>query len=229
MIRTVIWSALLAVALVAHCAAAPFQQNPPPQSPSTVVSVPSPEQPQKTQSAPADPAKIAAPRKAAAPPPMDVKAYVIGAEDQLAVTVWDVQKLSAPYMVRPDGKITMPLIGDIQAAGLTPQQLQGSISERLKQKYIQSPDVTVLVLQVNSKKFYIHGEVNNPGAYPLIVPTTVLEGLANARGFRDFANIKKIRIMRGTEQFRFNYKDVTHGKRTEQNIYLQPGDQIIVP
>jgi polysaccharide export outer membrane protein len=205
MIRTAIRSLLLAVVLVTCCAAAPFQQNPPADSARTSV------------------------KAAAVPAPVDLKAYVIGAEDQLAVTVWDVQKLSAPYLVRPDGKITMPLIGDVQAAGLTPGQLQGSISERLKEKYIQSPDVTVLVLQVNSKKFYIHGEVNKPGAFPLIVPTTVLEGLANAQGFRDFANTKRIRIMRGTEQFKFNYKDVTQGKRTEQNIYLQPGDQIIVP
>jgi polysaccharide export outer membrane protein len=160
---------------------------------------------------------------------VDVKTYVIGAEDQIAVTVWDVPKLSAPYLVRPDGKITMPLIGDIQASGFTPDQLQRTLAEKLKEKYIQSPDVTVLVLQVNSKKYYIHGEVNQPGAYPLIVPTTVLEGLANGHGFRDFASVKKIRILRGTQQFRFNYKEVTQGKRTEQNIFLQPGDQIIVP
>ena len=89
--------------------------------------------------------------------------------------------------------------------------------------------MTVSVIQVNSKKYYIHGEVANPGAFALIVPTTVLEGLANAHGFRDFANLKKIRIMRGKEQLKFNYKEVTHGKHTEENIYLQPGDEIIVP
>ena len=103
------------------------------------------------------------------------------------------------------------------------------MTDVLKQKYINSPDVTVSILQVNSKKYYIHGEVNSPGAYALIVPTTVLEGLANARGFKDFAGTKKIRIMRGKEQLKFNYNDVTHGKHTEENVFLQPGDEIIVP
>jgi polysaccharide export outer membrane protein len=82
---------------------------------------------------------------------------------------------------------------------------------------------------VNSKKYYIHGEVNSPGSYTLVVPTTVLEGLANAHGFKEFANIKKIRILRGKEQLRFNYKDVSKGKHPEQNVYLQAGDVIVVP
>jgi polysaccharide export outer membrane protein len=202
-----------------------------------------PPQAKTPQSAPAEPAAGKTPSTAPDPKGMsapaananakggmsEVKSYIIGAEDQLGVSVWNSKELSGPYLVRPDGKITMPLIGDVAAAGSTPEQLQASIAARLKEKYLQSPDVTVLVLAVNSKKFYIHGEVNNPGAYPLIVPTTVLEGLASAHGFRDFANLKKIRILRGNEQFKFNYKDITHGKHTDQNIYLQPGDQIIVP
>jgi polysaccharide export outer membrane protein len=91
------------------------------------------------------------------------------------------------------------------------------------------PEVTVGVERVNSKKYYITGEVNRPGAYPLLVPTTVLEGLVNAGGFRDFANTKKITILRGSDRLKFNYKEVTKGKKMEQNIVLQNGDEIIVP
>ena len=161
--------------------------------------------------------------------PVDGKSYVIGAEDIIGIQVWQVREMTGQYLVRPDGKVSVPLVGDVQAAGKTPQDVSAELVDLLKKKYINSPDVTVSILQVNSKKYYIHGEVNNPGAFPLIVPTTVLEGLANAHGFRDFANVKKIRIMRGKEQLKFNYKDVTRGKSIEQNVYLQPGDEIIVP
>lgn len=155
-------------------------------------------------------------------------AYVIGAEDVLNVSVWHEAELSRPVIVRPDGKITLPLVGEITAAGLTLPQLTEIITAGLK-KFIISPEVTVSVQAVNSKKFYIQGEVLRPGAYPLVVPTTVMEGLANAGGFRDFANLRKISILRGTERLRFNYKEVRSGKHLEQNILLQPGDQIIVP
>ena len=161
--------------------------------------------------------------------PVDAKSYIIGPEDVLGVQVWQVREITGQYLVRPDGKISVPLAGEISAAGRTPEQVNAELTDILKQKYINSPDVTVSVIQVNSKKYYIHGEVANPGAFPLIVPMTVLEGLANAHGFKDFANLKKIRIMRGKEQLKFNYKEVTHGKHTEENIYLQPGDEIIVP
>jgi polysaccharide export outer membrane protein len=252
-----IWTALLVVAPVV-CGGAAFQQGPPGdngrkppetaapelQGPPPAASVkpeagksPDASSPNAKSSGPAaDPSKMDAPAAASGTNPkraggarVDDKSYVIGAEDQIGVNVWGVAALSSTYLVRPDGKITMPLIGDLEAAGLTPAQLQASVAARLKEKYINSPDVTILVLAVNSKKYYIHGEVNNPGAFPLIVPTTVLEALANAHGFKDFANVKKIRILRGTEQLKFNYKDVVHGRHSEQNIYLQPGDQIIVP
>jgi polysaccharide biosynthesis/export protein len=160
--------------------------------------------------------------------PISDSAYVVGAEDVLNVLVWHEAELSRPVIVRPDGKITLPLVGEITAAGLTLPQLTGVITEGLK-KYMITPEVSVSVQAVNSKKFYIQGEVLRPGPYPLVVPTTVMEGLANAGGFRDFANLRKITILRGTERLRFNYKEVRSGKHLEQNILLLPGDQIIVP
>jgi len=131
-------------------------------------------------------------------------------------------------VVRPDGKVSVPLIGEIQAAGLTPEKLSANIAEGL-QKIMVHPEVTVGVERVNSKKYYIQGEVNRPGSYPLVIDTTVLEALVNAGGFREFANTKKITILRGSQRLKFNYKEVTKGKKMEQNILVKPSDQIIVP
>jgi polysaccharide export outer membrane protein len=131
-------------------------------------------------------------------------------------------------MIRPDGKITMPFLGDVAAASFTPLELSTAIKERLK-KYIVDPDVSVSVSAVNSKRYYIQGEVNKTGEYKLLVPTKVLEALVNAGGFKDFANQKKIVIMRVSgERLNFNYKEVIRGKNMDQNIYLKPGDIIIV-
>jgi len=164
------------------------------------------------------------------PSPLDYKSYIIGAEDVLLIRVWRDAEVSGPVVVRPDGKITLQLLGDIQAAGLTPEALTQVIYEGMaKLKTLEKSEVTVAVTGVHSKKYYLQGEVLKPGAYPLLIPTTVLEALVNAGGFRDFANQKKIAILRGTTRFKFNYKEVISGKKLEQNIYLQPGDQIIVP
>jgi len=160
--------------------------------------------------------------------PVDPKAYIIGAEDVISIRVWREPENSGQFTVRPDGKISVPLIGEVQAAGLTPEKLSASIAEGLE-KVMVHPEVTVGVEKVNSKKYYIQGEVNRPGAYPLVIDTTVLEALVNAGGFREFANTKKIVILRGTTRLKFNYKEVTHGKKMEQNVLLKPGDQIIVP
>jgi polysaccharide export outer membrane protein len=160
--------------------------------------------------------------------PVDPKAYIIGAEDSIYIRVWREPELSGQFMVRPDGKISLPLVNEIQASGLTPEQLGADITKGLS-RLMNRPEVTVSVVQVNSRKYFIQGEVQRPGAYPLVVPTTVLEALVNAGGFREFANVKNIVVMRGVQRFRFNYRDVTHAKRIEQNILLQPGDQIIVP
>jgi polysaccharide export outer membrane protein len=176
-----------------------------------------------------DPANLAKPTGAPAQAavPVDSNTYVIGAEDVLNVQVWHEAELTRTVIVQPDGKISLNLVNELTAAGLTPIQLAATIRDGLK-KYIVNPEVNVSVQQVNSKKYFIQGEVLKPGSYPLVVPTTIMEGLVNAGGFRDFANLTKITILRGKQILKFNYKEVRSGKHLEQNILLQPGDQIFV-
>lgn len=162
------------------------------------------------------------------------KAYVIGAEDVLNIQVWGDPRLSGSFIVRPDGRISMNLVNEVEAAGKTCEQLGTIISDRLKAgDFIKNPSVNVQVTEVRSKKYYINGEVNKPGSYILVTPTTVLEALNNAGGFKDFANKKKIRILRtekgAMQEFQFDYNSVIKGKKVEENILLKPGDQIIVP
>jgi polysaccharide biosynthesis/export protein len=159
---------------------------------------------------------------------VDPKTYVIGAQDILSVKVWREQDFTGLYTVRPDGKITLPLIGDVQASGLTPERLADQLKQGLS-NYINSPDVSVSLQAVGSKKFYITGEVNRPGEYVLAVPTKVFDALSNSGGFRDFANRKKIIIIRGADRLRFNYQDILKGKNMEQNIFLENGDTVFVP
>jgi polysaccharide export outer membrane protein len=159
---------------------------------------------------------------------VDPNKYLIGPEDVLYIRVWREPDFTGPVVVRPDGKITMPLIGEVQAGGLTPIQLTKSLTELLT-KYINNPDVTVSVTEVRSKKYYIDGEVNRSGSFPLITPTTMLEALTNANGFREFSNPKKITILRGSKILKFNYKDVIKGKHMEQNVFVENGDHIHVP
>lgn len=158
---------------------------------------------------------------------VDPNKYVLGPEDIIFVKTWREADFTLPVAVRPDGKITIPLVGEIQAAGLTPQQLTTDLKEKLG-KYINNPDVTVFVTDVRSKKYYIDGEVNRTGSFPLVTPTRVLEALSNAGGFKDFANKKKIKILRGAKTYLFNYTQVSNGKHLEQNIFLENGDHIIV-
>ena len=165
--------------------------------------------------------------KKSAGAPVDPRTYVIGAEDVLAVRVWKDADASGMVTVRPDGKITLALGGDIQASGLTPEQLSKRITEALS-SYINRPQVTVIVQGVYSKKYYISGEVNRPGGFPLVVPTTLVEALTQAGGFREFANQKRIIIMRGSKRMQFNYKDYIKGKGLDQNIQLENGDHIVV-
>jgi polysaccharide export outer membrane protein len=159
---------------------------------------------------------------------VDPRTYVIGAEDALFVRVWREPDFSMGYVVRPDGKITVPLIGDLQAAGLTPERLADQLRQALSE-YINKPDVTVTVSQVNSKKYYITGEINRPGEFALVVPTKIFDALSNAGGFRDFANKKKIIIIRGADRIKFNYLDIIKGKNLDQNIFIENGDTIVVP
>jgi len=175
-----------------------------------------------------DPAKMAETAKTPTAPADP--SYVIGAEDVLGIQVWGDPRLSGTFLVRPDGRISMSLIGEFAVSGLTPSQVEKTVSDLLKEKEIlKNPQVAVQVTQINSKKYFLQGEVNRTGAFPLVVPTTILEALVNAGGFRDFANEKKIEVIRGNQRFKFNYKDVIKGKHTEQNILLKPGDIIIVP
>jgi polysaccharide biosynthesis/export protein len=159
--------------------------------------------------------------------------YVIGSEDVLAITVWKEPELSHSVPVRPDGKITMPLIGDIMASGLTAKQLQDSIETQLK-SYIDNPQVAVSVQEIKAQQYNLLGEVARPGAFPLDKPTTVLDAIAQGGGFRDFAKTNKIYILRtgpsGTPQrIKFNYKQVIKGEKFQQNVAILPGDTIVVP
>lgn len=158
--------------------------------------------------------------------------YVIGPQDVIDINVWKEPDLTRSVPVRPDGKISMPLLNDVQAAGLTPMQLTAQITAGLR-KFISEPQVTVVVTQINSQRIYILGEVNRAGAFPLVPGMTVLEALSSAGGFTMFANTKKIYLLRTVngkqEKFPFNYNDVIHGKNTEGNVAVRAGDTIVVP
>ena len=171
----------------------------------------------------------AAPVAGAVPVPAD---YVIGPEDVLGVVYWRDKDMTGDVAVRPDGKISLPLLNDVQAAGMTPAQLRDKLVDASKQ-YFEDPSITVVVKQMNSRKVFITGEVGKPGPYPLAGPTTVLQLISIAGGLRDYADSKKILIVRNENgkqtSFLFNYKDVVSRKNLRQNIELKPGDTVIVP
>lgn len=163
----------------------------------------------------------------------DKDKYVIGNDDVLAINVWKEPEISRSVPVRPDGKISLPLIGDVQAAGLTPAQLQADLEKKFT-SFISAPDVSVIVQEVKSQKFNILGEVNRPGSYPLSTPMRVLDAIALSGGFRDFAKSKDVYVLRTAadgkrERLPFNYKQVIKGRNQQQNVELQPGDTIVVP
>ena len=158
--------------------------------------------------------------------------YKIGAQDVLRVDVWREDQLTRTVPVRPDGKITLPLLNDVQAAGLTPMELAGVIRDELK-KYLTNPQVTVSVSEINSLRVYVSGEVNKAGAYQLLPHMTVLQALSGSGGFTAFARIKNIYVLRNENgkpvRIPFNYKEAIAGKNPEQNIELKPGDVVVVP
>jgi polysaccharide export outer membrane protein len=159
--------------------------------------------------------------------------FVIGDDDMLVINVWKEPDLSRTVPVRSDGKISLPLAGELTAAGRTPLQLEQDITARLK-SYMTDPEVTVIVQQINSEKYNILGQVGRPGSYPLTVTTTIVDAIANAGGFKDFAKKKAIYILRqnttgGESRLNFNYQDFIKGKNTSQNVVLMPHDTIIVP
>jgi polysaccharide export outer membrane protein len=162
------------------------------------------------------------------PPP----GYVIGPEDVLSIYFWREKDLSGDVIVRPDGRISLPLMNEFEAAGLTPDQLREKIMA-VADKYIQDPNLTILVKQINSRRVYITGMVNKSGPYSLMAPTTVVQLIAMAGGLQDYAHKNKIVVMRNENgksvSYRFNYEEVIDGKNLKQNIELKPGDTVIVP
>ena len=174
---------------------------------------------------------------APSPAPAATKAhddsFIIGNDDFLAIDVWKEPEVSRSLPVRSDGRISLPLVGEVQATGRTPLQLEQEIEDKLRAN-IKEPEVTVMVQQINSEKYNIVGQVARPGSYSVTLTTTVLDAIANAGGFRDFAKKKGIYILRrsstGSEtRIPFNYKHVIEGKNSEQNVNLQPNDTVVVP
>jgi polysaccharide export outer membrane protein len=195
----------------------------------------------KAQSAPASPAvretgvpSTDKPKANPAPPVISKDDYIIGPEDVLAISVWRETELTRTLPVRPDGKISLPLIGDVKASGLTPRMLEAEIAKQLE-AYVRKPEVAVIVQEAKSHKFNLMGSVARPGEYMLNSNMTVLDALALGGGFTDFAKRTKIYVLRhspgsaGMVRLPFNYKQVIQGKSLDQNVELKPGDTIVVP
>jgi polysaccharide export outer membrane protein len=182
------------------------------------------------------PASAQGPAPSGAPPPSGVtlpSGYVIGAEDKLGVVFWREQDkaLTTDVVVRPDGKISVPMLNDIVAAGLTPEQLASAVQQAAG-KYIRDAAATVIVREIHSRKVFVIGEVTKPGAIDLGSEMNVMQALASAGGFLEHAKRGDVVIVRKTngreERFKFNYKDVVRGKQLDQNIRLLPGDTVLV-
>jgi len=205
--------------------AAPANDQLPPsrQTPANDVKKARDTEKEDTTQKPSEPEKTAD-----AKPAEGQKLYVIGPLGVLIIKVSNNANLSGPEDVRSDGMLSMPLIGEVKADGLTTRQLKDTLTERLGD-FLHSPEVDVQVAKVNSKRYFVYGEVLRAGEFPLVEATTIMDALSNVGGFRDFANPKKIYVLRGTQKFNFNYKDVSKGKNMEQNILLQNGDRIFVP
>jgi polysaccharide biosynthesis/export protein len=170
--------------------------------------------------------------RAAAAKGVNSETYKIGPQDVLRIDVWREEQLTRTVPVRPDGKVTLPLVNDVQAAGLTPMELATVVREGMK-KYLNDPQVTVSVTEINSRRVYVTGEVARAGAFPLLPNMSVLQALSSSGGFTQFAKLKNIYVLRleNGKQIKlpFNYKDVVSGKKPEQNLLLEPGDVIVVP
>jgi polysaccharide biosynthesis/export protein len=179
--------------------------------------------------APASPAAQSPALPAGVVPPAG---YVIGPDDVLSIVFWKEKDMTADVTVRPDGVISLSLINEVPAAGLTPEQLRVAITERAG-KFVTDPTVTVVVKQINSRKVFITGQVPKPGPYPLMAPTSVLQLIATAGGVAEYADSENVTVVRtenGKEtSIRVNYKDIMRGKNLQQNIQLKPGDTIVVP
>jgi polysaccharide export outer membrane protein len=178
------------------------------------------------QDAQKPPAQVSPPAGSSAP--VDSSTYKVGPGDILNIDVWHEPQFTGMYTVHSDGKITLKLVGELDAGEKTPNAIQDVVKTALS-KYVLNPIVTVTVQDVISKKYYLDGMANRPGEYALAAPTTIFEAISKAGGLQEFANTKKIYILRGDQRIHFNYKEVIHGKHMEQNIKLEPGDHIVVP
>lgn len=213
----IVASSLVVLAMLHAATATSFAQSTPAPAATT---------PPKTAAPP--PAVAATATTAVTPPP----GYVIGPDDVLSIVYWRDKDMTTDVSVRPDGKISMSLINEVAAAGLTPDQLRERLMEESK-KYLEDANVTVIVKQINSRKVYITGQVGKQGPYPLMGPTTVLQLISLAGGLAEYSDSKNIIVIR-TENGRqvahkFNYKEVIAGKRLAQNLELKPGDTVVVP
>ncbi len=217
-------------ALFSVCFTAAAQQTP--VAPPPVPTVQQPAAKPETQQTPADHSNEGknanSPAPSTAGAPVDSNAYKIGPADILNIRVWNEPEFSGPVAVHQDGKITLPLVGDLPAGGDTPVQVEQTITKALA-KFVVKPLVTVTVQEVGSKKYYMDGQINRAGEYALVVPTTILEAISKAGGLQEFANQKHIYVLRGDKRIPFNYKDVLRGKHMDQNIELKPGDHVVVP
>jgi polysaccharide biosynthesis/export protein len=198
--------------------------------PALVVAAPQAPQPNRAQAPAARPtAPAPAPAAAGVRVPDD---YVIGPEDVLLISFWRDDSMSGEAVVRPDGKITLKLLNDIDVVGLTPEQLREKLAKDAT-KFLEEPAPTVIVKQINSRKVFITGEVAKPGPYPLNSPTTVIQLITLAGGLNEYAKREEIGILRTengkTTRLPFNYEQIREGKRLEQNVSLKPGDTVIVP
>lgn len=236
-------AARLALAIVVIVCAGPAwavaqtpAQQPAPNAPAAPPPAPAPAPPAQggtkppavQAQAPAGAQAQTVPTTGIQPPP----GYIIGARDVLSVIFWRDKDMSADVSVRPDGMISLPLINEVKAEGLTPDQLRDQVAQRAA-RYIADPTVSIVVREINSRQVFITGEVNKPGAYSLMMPTSVMQLISLAGGLREYAKTKDIVILR-TESGKqtaipFNYKDVMNRKKLTQNILLQPGDTVIVP
>ncbi len=160
--------------------------------------------------------------------PVDSNTYKVGPSDVLLIRVWSEPEFSGPVAVQQNGNFTLPLVGDLPAAGKTPIEIQDMLAKALT-KYVVKPLVTVTIQEVGSKKYYMDGLIAHPGEYGLATPISILEAISKAGGLQDFANSKHIYILRGDKRIYFNYRDVLRGKHMEQNIQIEPGDHIVVP
>jgi polysaccharide export outer membrane protein len=177
-------------------------------------------------------AAAAHPPVASAAAPSVPADYVIGADDALSIVFWRDKDMSADVTVRPDGKISLPLLNEVQASGYTPEQLRAKVVEAAS-KYVEEPNATVVVREIRSRKVFITGNVAKPAAYPLVGEMNILQLIAQAGGLQEYADSKNIVVIRNEDgeqhYFKVNYNDVVKGKNVAQNIVLKPGDTVVVP